>query len=104
MGLGAGGALVATSGLVAGRGAGGSAGATATGAGGASTTAGGGAAAVRSALLSGTSGAGASLAFWVSDPPENTSFSAPSIFMPPGFAGFSRIGRASALTTGISPL
>jgi hypothetical protein len=53
---------------------------------------------------SGFSGGGASLESAVSDPPENTSFSAPSIFMPPGLSGFTRIGRLSAVTTGISPL
>ena len=53
--------------------------------------------------MSGDSDAAASLASLVSDPAEKTSFSAPSIFMPPGLAGFSRIGRVSAVTTGTSP-
>ena len=58
--------------------------------------------ALRNAFASGASGAGASLALVVSDPPEKTSFSAPSIFIPPAFSGFSRTGRPSATTTGTS--
>ena len=62
------------------------------------------ASAARKALASGFSAGGASLASPVSDPPEKTSFSAPSIFMPPGFSGLTRIGWVSAVTTGTAVL
>ena len=73
------------------------------GAAGGATTGGLGASARRAAVL-GVSAGGASRALAVSDPPENTSFSAPSIFMPPGFPGLIRTGPLSAAITGIPVL
>ena len=60
--------------------------------------------AVCKAFVSGLSDVAASLALAISDPPEKTSFSAPSIFRPPGLAGLTRTGVLSAVTTGTPSL